>query len=191
MFLSILESSCHELRMTHCLTFMTPSPRGWEAFPTPGALTHTRIIWAFSPSVPQFPGVTPGSPLCPWCFRHSLWRGAWQVDCNPLANVIVSPSFYVASMKDLAKDNEYLRLNLWPTLEGLYMCHDVGSFWSIFFSRIEAGISGLKQFSRNMVSHRPCTPIADLTLQKWGGEGNCELVVHIWHCLLTFNSLHD
>ena len=22
------------------------------------------------------PGVTPGSPLCPWCFGHSLWRGA-------------------------------------------------------------------------------------------------------------------
>ena len=22
------------------------------------------------------PGVTPGSPLCPWCFGHSSWRGA-------------------------------------------------------------------------------------------------------------------
>src|ERR1700684_2028321 len=49
---------------------MTPSLRGWEAFPTPGALTHTRITWALSPPAPQVPGVTPGSPLCPWCFGH-------------------------------------------------------------------------------------------------------------------------
>ena len=41
---------------------MTPSLRGWEAFPTPGALTHTRITWALSPPVPQVPCVTPGSP---------------------------------------------------------------------------------------------------------------------------------
>jgi hypothetical protein len=55
---------------------MTPSPRGWEAFPTPGALTRTRITWAFSPPAPQVPDVTPGSPLCPWCFGHPFWRGA-------------------------------------------------------------------------------------------------------------------
>jgi hypothetical protein len=69
-FLSILESSRHELRIAHGLSLMTPSLRGWEAFPTPGALTHTRITWAFSPPAPQVPGVTPGSPLCPWCFGH-------------------------------------------------------------------------------------------------------------------------
>jgi hypothetical protein len=76
--LSILESSCHELRITHGLTLMTPSPRGWEAFPTPRILTHTRITWAFSPPAPQVPGVTPGSPLCPWCFGLPFWRGARQ-----------------------------------------------------------------------------------------------------------------
>jgi hypothetical protein len=74
--LSILESSRHELRIAHGLTLMTPSLRGWEAFPTPGALTHTRITWASSPPAPQVPGVTPGSPLCPWCFGHPFWRGA-------------------------------------------------------------------------------------------------------------------
>ena len=42
-FLSILEYARHELRIAHGLTLMTPSPRGWEVFPTPGALTHTRI----------------------------------------------------------------------------------------------------------------------------------------------------
>ena len=68
--MSILESSRRELRIVHGLTLMTPSPRGWETFPTPGALTHTRINWAFSSSAPHVPGVTPGSPLCPWCFGH-------------------------------------------------------------------------------------------------------------------------
>ena len=45
----------------------------------PGALTHTRITWALSPMAPQVPGVTPESPLCPWCFGHSSWRGARQM----------------------------------------------------------------------------------------------------------------
>jgi hypothetical protein len=75
-FLSILESSRHELCIVHGFTFITLSLRGWEAFRTPGALTHTSITWAFSPPAPQVPGVNPGSPLCPWCFVHSLWRGA-------------------------------------------------------------------------------------------------------------------
>jgi hypothetical protein len=42
----------------------------------PAALTHTRITWSLSPMAPQVPGVTPGSPLRPWCWGHSLWRGA-------------------------------------------------------------------------------------------------------------------
>jgi hypothetical protein len=69
-FLSILELARHELRIAHGLILMTPSLHGWEAFPTLGALTHTRITWALSPPAPQVPGVTPGSPLCPWCFGH-------------------------------------------------------------------------------------------------------------------------
>ena len=69
-------SSHHELRIAHGLTFMTSSPRGWEAFPTLRALAHIRITWVFSSSAPQVPGVIHGSPLCPWCFGHSLWRGA-------------------------------------------------------------------------------------------------------------------
>jgi hypothetical protein len=77
--LSILEFSRHELHIAHGLTLMTPSLRGWEAFPMPGALAHTRITWAFSPPAPQVPGVTPGSPLCPWCFGHPLWRGARHI----------------------------------------------------------------------------------------------------------------
>ena len=44
----------------------------------PGALTHARITLALSSMAPQVPSVTPGSPLCPWCFGHSSWRGAQQ-----------------------------------------------------------------------------------------------------------------
>jgi hypothetical protein len=43
-FLSILESSRHELRIAHGLTFMTLSPRGWEAFPTPGPSPTLRSL---------------------------------------------------------------------------------------------------------------------------------------------------
>ena len=65
-FLSIPKSSLHDLRVAHSLTLMTPSLRGWEAFPTHVALTHTMIIWAFPPTAPQVSGVIPGSSLCPW-----------------------------------------------------------------------------------------------------------------------------
>ena len=52
-FLSILESSCHELRIAHGVTFMTFSPCGYEAFPMPGALIHTRITWTLWAMAPQ------------------------------------------------------------------------------------------------------------------------------------------
>ena len=43
------------------------------------ALTHTRITWVLSPMGPQVPGVTLGSPLCPWCCGHFSRRGARYV----------------------------------------------------------------------------------------------------------------
>ena len=46
-----------------------------------GALTHTRITWALSPMMPQVPGVTHGSRLCPWCCKISSSRGAQQLPC--------------------------------------------------------------------------------------------------------------
>ena len=78
LFLSILESSLHELHKTYGCTLVHPSLRGWEAFATLGALTHTRITWALSPTASQVPGVTLGSPLCSWCFGHSWRKGARQ-----------------------------------------------------------------------------------------------------------------
>jgi hypothetical protein len=85
-------------------TLMTPSPRGWEAFPTLGALTHTRITWAFSPPAPQVMGVTPGSPLCPWCFGHPLWRCARH-------SLIPSPNHIPIKYKVLIKK----RIQITPT----------------------------------------------------------------------------
>ena len=75
-FLSILESTRYKLRIAGSFTLMTPSLHRWEAFPTPWALTHTKITWALSPTAPQNAGVILGSPLCPWCFGHSSWKGA-------------------------------------------------------------------------------------------------------------------
>ena len=66
-FLSILEFTRHKLLIVDSLILVPPSLRGWQAFPTPRAL---------SPTAPQVSGVTLGSPLCPWCFRDSLWRDA-------------------------------------------------------------------------------------------------------------------
>ena len=60
----------------------------------PGALTHTRITWALSPMAPQVPGVTPGSPLCPWCCGHSSWRGAQY---SPPPNEIDALINYICS----------------------------------------------------------------------------------------------
>ena len=52
MFSSILESTRHKLLIIDGLTLMPPSLHGWEAFPTPGALTHTktRVLRSFGPS---------------------------------------------------------------------------------------------------------------------------------------------
>ena len=78
-FLIIFGSSHHELRIIHGFTRMTRSLHGWEAFPTPRALTHTKITWALLSKALQVPDITPGSPLCPWYCEHSIWRDARQI----------------------------------------------------------------------------------------------------------------
>ena len=44
-----------------------------------GGLIPNRITWKISPTAPQVLSVILGSPLCPWCFGHSSWRGAQHV----------------------------------------------------------------------------------------------------------------
>jgi hypothetical protein len=43
-----------------------------EGVPNARARTHTRITWAFSPSVPQSPGCHSGVPLVPMVFQASF-----------------------------------------------------------------------------------------------------------------------
>jgi hypothetical protein len=62
--LSIIEFGSFKLFIAHGLTFISPNLRGWEAFSTPRALTHTRMTWTFSPMAPQVVGVTIWSPPC-------------------------------------------------------------------------------------------------------------------------------
>ena len=38
------------------------------------------------------PGVTMGSPLCPWYFGHSSWRGARQLSYFFVSNIVWSSS---------------------------------------------------------------------------------------------------
>jgi hypothetical protein len=87
-FLSVLELGRHKLLITYGFTIMTPSLCGWEAFKTPGALTHIRITWSLSPMAPQVPNITPGSPLCPRCCGHSSQRGAQQLGTKFMAEGI-------------------------------------------------------------------------------------------------------
>ena len=62
----------HELSIAYGHTLVTPSLRGWEAFPTPKALTHTRITRALSPIGATSPGCYFGVPLVPMVFRALL-----------------------------------------------------------------------------------------------------------------------
>ena len=68
--MSIVESTRYKLRKAPGLTLMPPNLCGWEAFPMARALIHTKTTWALSSTAPQVPGVSSGSPLFPWCFRH-------------------------------------------------------------------------------------------------------------------------
>ena len=114
------------------------------------------------------------------------------MDCNPQSNVIIPRSFYVANMKDLSEDKDNLKENLWPALQGLYVHQDIGSFWTTSnLSKMQARMYELKQFLRNMAVHRPCTSMANSIVQVLGGEGICELEVHIAHCPPSFKLVGD
>lgn len=91
-----------------------------------------------------------GKPLTRVWNKWPCWNGTNtiivdhhgpRVACNPKANVIVPPSFYVANLKDLGEDNEYLKHILWPALQGLHGHQDVGTFWSsLHVSGLTAGV---------------------------------------------------
>ena len=111
-----------------------------------------------------------------------------RVECNPSANVIVPPSFYVENLKDLSEDNEYLKVKLWPALGGLNTHKDVASFWcALNVSGKNARVCAVNTNSRSIVPPQPSTLIADPRVPISGGEGHCGLLVHSGHCPLTCN----
>ena len=80
-FLNILESSRYELRTAHGLTLMTPSPRGWEAFPTciRGLHPHQDLLGLFSISATSI-GCHSGVPLVPMVFWVFLMERCATMD---------------------------------------------------------------------------------------------------------------
>jgi hypothetical protein len=81
--MSILESSRHELGIAHGLTLMTLSLRGWEVLPTLGALTRTRITWAFFTIGATSHGCHSGIPLVPMVFWASLLKRCATLGLSP------------------------------------------------------------------------------------------------------------
>ena len=69
-----------------------------------------------------------------------------MVDCNPPANIINPPAFYVEDMTKLADDNNYLRFGLWPILEGLLGSVDVHVHGSVLPHKKQA----IGEHSRNV-----------------------------------------
>ena len=115
-----------------------------------------------------------------------------RVQCNPRANVIAPPSFYIANMKSLEEDNEYLKRQLWPALEALCLHNDVANFWSTCnVSSMKGGVCQVNQFFQHMAPDHPCTPTADPSLQVCEGEGTCGLEGHSRPCPLTVNLLQN
>ena len=88
--LSILKSRRYKLLIAHGFTFTSHGLYGWEAFLTQGALTHTRIIWAFSPMAPQVLGITPGSSFVLMVFRAFLMEGCATKELGCMFNIVVS-----------------------------------------------------------------------------------------------------
>ena len=111
------------------------------------------------------------------------------VDCNPVENIIIPPSFYVDSMTTLGDDNNYLRLHLWPLLKGLVRSLDVHQCRN----RLPNNKQAIGDHARNLHAEGRTTrsskmkqPAIKLSGQpEVSGEGTCELLVHIAQCPLT------
>lgn len=103
--------------------------------------THTRITEALSPMAPQVPMVNLGSPLCPWCFMHSSWRGArhypWHYPKDPnfawifCWNVVYfwnqngNPRFFLV----LCHQNPWITISFLETMILIYIFHVLNVFY--------------------------------------------------------------
>ena len=62
---------------------------------------------------------------------------AHRVDCNLSANIIISTPFYMEKLKRLGDDQSFLKLFLWPFLQGLFGSTDVADFCSHFAQSVQ------------------------------------------------------
>lgn len=108
-----------------------------------------------------------------------------MVDCNPNANVIIPPAFYVENMAKLADDNHYLRKQLWPILEHLGASDDVHQFRSLLLDIQQAGgdeSENLQAAGRTTRSSKIKVSSNKLSGNcKESGEGICELQFTLIH----------
>ena len=112
-----------------------------------------------------------------------------MVECNPVANIIIPPAFYVENMTTLADDNNYLRKQLWPLLERLVGSVDVHQFRSVLPDIKEgAGDHWRNEHAVGRTTRSSKMKLSNTNVSlnsKLSGEGLCELLVHIMQCPLT------
>ena len=113
-----------------------------------------------------------------------------MVDCNPVANIIIPPPFYVEGMTKLADDNNYLRKDLWPLLKGLVGNIDVHKFRSVLPKTKQAvgeEVQNVHAVGRTTRSSKMKLSNTSMSGHpKLSGEGTCELLVHIVQYPLTY-----
>jgi hypothetical protein len=118
---------------------------------------------------------------------------AAMVDCNPSANVIITPPFYVENMTTLADDKHYLRNQLCPKLERLGCSLDIHQFQSVLPDTKQAAGDDCRTLHaagrRTRSSKMKVSPTNVSCNAKLSGEGICELMVHVVQCPLTTNSI--
>jgi hypothetical protein len=99
------------------------------------------FVWCAKDSEPvEFEGAIPiawGKPLSKvyekWpqfsaCNTLVIDNNMSRVSCNPSANVVISSAFYVAELRKLADDNNFLKSTLWPLLQTFHMSVDINEF---------------------------------------------------------------
>jgi hypothetical protein len=89
-----------------------------------------------------------------------------RVACNPDANVLINPPFYVKWIRSLADDKDYLKCYLWPLLEALWKCSNVSAFRAKYPQIVNESMAQMIQKRRSR------TPYEFLDLVE--GEGTCK-----------------
>ena len=120
--LNILESSRHDLRITHGFTLMTPSFCGWEVFLTPGSSPTLRSLGPSHQRRDKSRVLVRG-PLCahnvlgiPYgevCHTHPL-----QAESMPSSTILVFGTPILKLLSFMMR--QYIYLKAWPLGECTY-----------------------------------------------------------------------